>query len=167
MVCKEETNCTIAKSTTPASSATATATATAIKSKVANPHDALVIAHTMLDGLPGIAKIGTQDRTHTLLLRFHFPDLAQQHYAEQLATLAEKTGWQIRIHPSVHQQAMIEAAQRAVPASFVLLETPSLNQSGKIVKVVVMGEEDQAQMQEAWQRFHEETGWQLAFEFRE
>ena len=150
-------------STTPASSATAAATAT--KSKVANPHDALVIAHTMLDSLPGIAKIGTQDRSHTLLLRFHFPDLAQQRYADQLAALAEKTGWQIRIHPSVHQQAMIEAAQRAVPDSFVLLGTPSLNQSGKIVKVVVMGEEDQALMQAAWQRFHDETGWQLAFEF--
>jgi len=143
------------------------ATVTVTKSKVLNPHDALVIAHAMLDDLPGIAKIGTQDRSHTLLLRFHFPDVAQQRYAEQLATLAEKTGWQIRIHPSVHQQAMIEAARRAVPTSFVMLGTPSLNQSAKLAKVTVVGEEDEALMQEAWQRFHDETGWHLAFEFKE
>jgi Cft2 family RNA processing exonuclease len=142
------------------------ATVAAPKGRAVNPHDALVIAHTLLDDLPDVAKIGTQDAARTLLIRFYFPDVAKPRYAERLAALAEKTGWHIRIHPSVHQQALVDTALRLLPQGLMSLGTPSLHQGAHTVNVVVAGEACQEDIQEAQRQFAETAGWQLTLEFK-
>lgn len=140
--------------------------ATTPQTSVLNPHDALQLAHEMFDELPDVGRIGTEDGTHTILLRFHFPDAAQKHYAERLTALAEQTGWKVRIHTSINQQALAEVAQRALPASVTCIGAPSIYPGRRLVKVIVTGQATQEEWQAARSNFEAETGWRLSIELR-
>ena len=126
-----------------------------------NQHDALLVAQRILSGLPGYYKAGLDFATATLLLRFHFPKVAQVRYAEEFAQIQARTGWSVRLHPTVHQQALVDMAQRLLPAGLTSNGTPSLLLAQETVRVNCLGSASPEAIQDAERRFLEETGWRL------
>src|SRR5438876_2850443 len=126
-----------------------------------NQHEALQLAQRLLSDLPGFYKAGAEPATATLLLRFHFPAVAQTRYAEQFAQLEAQTGWHVRLHPAVHHQALVEMARRLLPDGLTSNGTPSLHLDRETVRVYCQGTTSPEAIQEAQQRFLEETGWRL------
>ena len=126
-----------------------------------NQHEALQMAHRLLSDLPGFYKAGAEPASATLLLRFHFPTVAQKRYAEQLAQLEAQTGWHVRLHPAVQHQALVEMARRLLPDGLTSNGTPSLHLDRETVRVYSQGIASSEAIQEAQERFLEETGWRL------
>ena len=144
-----------------------------------NQHDALLVAQRMLSKLPDYQKAGLDAATSSLLLRFHFPKVAQTRYAEVFSQLEAQTGWSVRLHPTTNQQALSEMALRVLPPGLVCNGTPSLYLDQETVGVQCLGDatpegggermlsEERANIamergiQDAQQQFLEETGWQL------
>ena len=126
-----------------------------------NQHEALQLAQRLLSDLPGFYKVGAEPLSATLLLRFHFAAVAQTRYAEQLAQLEAQTGWHVRLHPTVHHQALVEMARRLLPEGFTSNGTPSLHLDRETVRVYCQGIASPEAIQEAQQRFLKRTGWRL------
>jgi hypothetical protein len=124
-------------------------------------HDAIQLAQHMLSELPGYYKAGGEAATTTLLLRFYFPLVAQTRYADVLAELAAQTGWQVRLHQTPHQQALIEMARRVLPSELTCDGIPSVYVDQQMVMVNYVGQADPAALQNAQQQFLAETGWHL------
>ena len=124
-------------------------------------HEAMQRAQRLLGPLPGFVKVSMDVMNAILLPRFHFPDVASTRYAEQFTQLEEQTGWSVRLQPTVHHQALIDMAHRLLPAGLSSLGTPSLFQDEQRVRVPCSGKADAEALQEACQRFLEETGWYL------
>jgi len=61
----------------------------------------------------------------------------------------------------VHHQALVEMAQRLLPEGLTSNGTPSLHLDRQTVRVYCQGTSSVEAMQEAQQRFLEETGWHL------
>jgi Cft2 family RNA processing exonuclease len=126
-----------------------------------NQHEALQLAQGLLSDLPGFYKAGAEPASATLLLRFHFPSVARSRYAEQFAQLEAQTGWHVRLHPAVHHQALVEMARRLLLEGLTSNGTPSLHLDQETVRVYCQGTASPEAIQEAQQRFLEETGWRL------
>ncbi|MGZ3616866.1 MAG: MBL fold metallo-hydrolase [Ktedonobacteraceae bacterium] len=126
-----------------------------------NQHEALQLAQRLLSDLPGFYKAGVVPASATLVLRFHFPTVAQKRYAEELKQLEDQTGWHVRLHPAVHHQALVEMAHRILPEGLTSNGTPSLHLDRETVRVYCHGMASVEAIQEAQQRFLEETGWHL------
>ncbi len=127
-----------------------------------NQHDALQIAQQLLGSLSGYVKTGADVASTTLLLRFHFPDIASVRYTEELTKLSEETGWKVRIYPlSTHHEALIEMARRVLPPGLTCFDTPSLYHSQHRVSVSCKGTASAEEIQQARQYFEQETGWKL------
>src|SRR5205085_1614365 len=126
-----------------------------------NQHDAILLAQRILSGLPGYYKTGLDFATSTLLLRFHFPKVAQVRYSEELAQIQARTGWSVRLHPTAHQQALVDMAQRLLPAGLTSNGTPSLLLAQEAVRVNCLGSASSEAIQDAERRFLEEIGWRL------
>ncbi len=133
----------------------------AIHQPAMNQHDAIQLAQRLLSDLPGFNKAGAEPASATLLLRFHFPAVAQTRYVEQFAQLEAQTGWHVRLHPVVHHQALIEMARRLLPEGLTSNGTPSLHLDRETVRVYCQGITSPEAVQEAQQRFLQETGWRL------
>lgn len=109
-------------------------------------------------------KISVHAERQTLQVRFFFPDVAREHYAPQLADLAEQTGWQIEVAPETHQGALLETVQRMLPAQVALARTPSVHRDTRQVVAhcqPVPSDDEAAALADA---FAAETGWQLVLE---
>jgi Cft2 family RNA processing exonuclease len=126
-----------------------------------NQYEALQLAQRLLSDLPGFYKAGADPANATLLLRFHFPAAAQKRYAEQFAQLEAQTGWHVHLHPAVHHQALVEMARRMLPEGLASNGTPSLHLDRETVRVYYQGTASSEAIQEAQERFLEETGWRL------
>ncbi|GHO96677.1 hypothetical protein KSF_067250 [Reticulibacter mediterranei] len=124
-------------------------------------HQAVQIAQNMLSGLPGYHRVGAEIASTTLVARFYFPAAAQRRYADLFVQLAKETGWQVRLHPSVHQEALIATARRLLPTGLTCHNTPSLYHDQSTVCLHCTGDTTLEAVREAEQRFHEETGWHL------
>ncbi len=132
-----------------------------IRQPAMNQHDVLQLAQRLLSDLPGFYKAGAEPASATLLLRFHFPAVAQERYAEQIAQLEAQTGWHVRLHPAVHHQALIAMARLLLPEGLTSNGTPSLHLDRETVRVYCQGNSSAEAIEEAQQRFLEETGWHL------
>ncbi len=124
-------------------------------------HDAIQLAQRMLSELPGYYKAGGEVATTTLLLRFYFPLVAQTRYADVLAELEAQSGWQVRLHQTTHQQALVEMARRLLPSDLTCDGVPSLYLDQQMVMVNYVGHADPEALQDAQRQFLAETGWQL------
>jgi hypothetical protein len=124
-------------------------------------HDAIQLAQRMLSSLPGYYKAGGDATTSTLLVRFYFPLVAQTRYADVFAELEAKTGWQVRVHQTTHQQALIDMARRLLPSNLVCDGVPSLYLDQQMVMVNYVGHADAETVQDVQQQFLAETGWRL------
>src|SRR5207244_5524588 len=127
-----------------------------------NQHEALQLAQRLLSDLPGFYKAGAELATVTLLLRFHFPAVAQKRYSEQLAQLEAQTGWHVRLHPAVHHQALVEMARQLLPDGLTSNGTPSLHLDRETVRVYCQRMASPEAIQEPQQALLEETGWTMA-----
>jgi len=126
-----------------------------------NQHDALVIAQRLLAPLSNYAKVGADSAAYRLLPRFHFPIVAQQHYAAVFAQLESETGWQVELQQTTNQQALSELARRLLPPGLSSVGAPSLLLDQNIASVRVIGQADEEAIQQAQAQFLAETGWQL------
>ena len=124
-------------------------------------HDAISLAQQLCSELPGFYKAGGDAATTTLLLRFYFPLVAQQRYADIFAELEAQTGWHVHLHQTPHQQALIEMARRVLPSGITCDGVPSLYLDQQAVGVNYIGHTTPEALQEAQQKFLTETGWQL------
>ncbi len=132
-----------------------------IRQPAVSQHNAIQLAQRLLGNLPDFYKAGAEPANATLLLRFYFPTIAQARYAELFAQLEEETGWYVRLHSAVHHQALVEMARRLLPEGLTCNGTPSLHLDRQTVRVYCQGMANPEAIQEAQQRFLEETGWKL------
>jgi hypothetical protein len=124
-------------------------------------HHATSLVKATLGAESGCYKVSANQASHVLTVRFHFPDAAQEQYAEQLAALAEQTGWQITIYPEPHQGELEALARRVLPPELEVVGTPSLYRVNRQVVVRYRGVGDAQAFHEAEQTFARESGWQL------
>jgi Cft2 family RNA processing exonuclease/8-oxo-dGTP pyrophosphatase MutT (NUDIX family) len=113
---------------------------------------------------PGLYRRSIDPQTGEVTLAFQFPDVARSQYAEAIAAAAAEAGVEIAIAPKPHQGALVEAAQRALPAGLTLKKVPSLLLEQRTVRVAVLGAASQEALEAGQREFREETGWQLEYE---
>jgi hypothetical protein len=94
-------------------------------------------------------------------LYFHFPYVARQRYAEQLAALSEQSGWNVELHRNVHQKALVEAACRLLPEGLSFTGKASLLLERHTLNLMCTGRAAREEIKDARKRFAEETGWHL------
>ncbi|HYB01175.1 MAG TPA: MBL fold metallo-hydrolase [Ktedonobacteraceae bacterium] len=126
-----------------------------------NQHEALQLTQRLLGDLSDFYKAGADPANATILLRFYFPAVAQTRYAEQLAQLEAQSGWHVRLHPTAQHQALVEMARQLLPEGITSNGTPSIHLDRETVRVYCQGTATTEAIQEAQQRFLEETGWRL------
>jgi hypothetical protein len=124
-------------------------------------HSALNEARRLIPSESGCYAIGAQRETQTLLLRFHFPDIARVRYAEQIAAVQALTGWEVLVHPSPHQEMLAAAARAALPSGITPVGTPSLRFDRQVVGLRYRGSMSEAAVAQAASAFQEQTGWNL------
>ena len=124
-------------------------------------HTAHQVAQRLLGGLAGFSKVGLDIASVTLVPRFQFPDVAAVRYTEVFEQLEAQTGWQVRLHPTTNQEALVEMARRVLPPELQCSGTPSLYLDQHAVGVHYVGDASLEAMEQARQEFLEETGWQL------
>ncbi|BCL82861.1 MBL fold metallo-hydrolase [Ktedonobacteria bacterium brp13] len=110
-------------------------------------------------------QLGVDDRRYTLWLHFYFPELARMRYKDDLIRLSQETGWHIDVDKDVHQKALVEVAQRLLPADISIVGKKAVLHEQLLLRLNCAGTLDDQQLKEAQQRFLEETGWQLELEF--
>ncbi|HLH63810.1 MAG TPA: MBL fold metallo-hydrolase [Ktedonobacteraceae bacterium] len=151
-----------ASASTPALTMTfGTAMLPARASAPVDQHTAHQVAQRLLGGLPGFTKVGLDVASITLVPRFQFPDVAATRYAGVFEQLEAQTGWQVRLHPTTNQEALVEMARRVLPPELQCSGTPSLYLDQHAVGVHYTGSTSPEAMEEAQQQFLQETGWQL------
>ena len=138
-----------------------TATLPARVSAPVDQHMAHQVAQRMLSDLAGFTKVGLDIASITLVPRFQFPDVAAIRYAEVFEQLEAQTGWQVRLHPTTNQEALVEMARRVLPRELQRHGKPSLYLDQHAVGVHYIGSTSPEVIEEAEQQFLEETGWQL------
>jgi len=121
---------------------------------------ARAVAAEFFDPSSGCYKIGADQASSTLILRFHFPDTARRRYAEELATLAHETGWRVALHPEPHQGALQTQARQVLPPELRVIGTPALQHPNRTVVVRCQGATP-AELDAARAAFTETTGWGL------
>ncbi len=126
-----------------------------------NQQLALQVAQHEFGTLPGYYKTGADVNNATLIPRFYFPNVAQTRYADVFAQVEAKTGWSVRLYPSVNQEALASTALQVLPEGLVSNTTPSLYLSQRIVSVMCSGTSSAEEIEAAKQRFENVTGWQL------
>jgi hypothetical protein len=127
----------------------------------ASQHLAVQIAQDMLNGLPDYHRVGAETASTTLVVRFYFPSAALRRYSDLLVQLEKETGWHVRIHPSIHQEALKTTALRLMPAGLTCHTTPSLYLDQNTVCIHCKGDTTLEAVHEAERKFHEETDWHL------
>jgi Predicted exonuclease of the beta-lactamase fold involved in RNA processing len=113
---------------------------------------------------PEFYQLGIDDRRYTLWLHFYFPELARQRYADEVAHLAQETGWHIDIDKDVHQKALVEIAQRLLTPQVSIIGKRAVLHEQLLLRLNCAGILDAWQLKEVQERFRAETGWNLELE---
>lgn len=124
-------------------------------------HTAMAFVRAELREDTGLYKVSADQANWTLLARFHFPDIAAEKYADKLAELTRKTGWNITVYPEPHQGAMEALVRRIIPESLEIAGAPSLYRKHRQVGVKVRGTKDEEMLKGIKQEFFATTGWTL------
>ncbi len=124
-------------------------------------HHAVLAAQGVLNALPDYVKVGAEPGRCILHARFHFPVVARQRYAVLLGEITAHTGWGIHIADDIHQGALGQMAVDVLPQGLQPEKTPSIHRNRCVVSLTYNGVASQHAIEEAQQRFFEETGWNL------
>jgi Cft2 family RNA processing exonuclease len=127
-------------------------------------HQAVSTVRAALGSDSGCYKVSADQQRRVLQVRFHFPDIAQQRYAEQLAALSAQTGWQVTVYPEPHQGELEALARRVLPSGLRLTGAPSLYRGERQAVVRCRGSADQQAISAAADAFAEASGWRLVIQ---
>jgi hypothetical protein len=122
---------------------------------------AMALVREAFSAEPTFYRVGADASRGLLWAHFHFPELAKQRYAEQLAALASQTSWKVYVYPIVHRLALIEAVRRLLPEGVSISGEPTLFQHNSTLSVDCVGSMSAETIADVQRRFAEETGWEL------
>jgi len=97
-----------------------------------------------------LKKVGIQVHRQQLLLTFDFPPVAQRHYSDIIEKVIYDTGWDVRVKPTVSQQALAEAVNEVLPDGAGIIKGPSFYMDRSEVHVEVGGVEDTDAVKQAY-----------------
>jgi Cft2 family RNA processing exonuclease len=89
-----------------------------------------------------LRKVGMEIHRMRLVLTFDFPERAQQEYGEQIENLADVTGWNVLVNPTVSQQALGAAAEELLPEGGRIVKGPAFHMDRREVQVDAEGVDD-------------------------
>ncbi len=99
--------------------------------------------------------------TGEVTLAFHFPAVAEQRYAGQLAAIAEEAGVPVSLTPQPHQGELVHLASRLLPPGLSERGSPSIYHESQLIQLKYSGLASQEAIVETQQSFQGQTGWQL------
>jgi hypothetical protein len=123
--------------------------------------EAISLASETFKEVPDFYRVGADANKGILFVHFHFPDIARERYLQQIADLANETGWKVYLYPYVHQKALIEAARRLLPEGVGVHGKASLYQDSRTLTLTCTGSIPAAEREDIQQQFSTETGWTL------
>lgn len=109
----------------------------------------------------GCYKASADQAAGVITLRFFFPEVARSRYADQLAGLAEHSGWAVRVWPQPHQDELMRAAREVLPPGLTPVGAPAIQSGAREVVVRAQGTAAAAEVEAAGRSFAERTGWRL------
>jgi Cft2 family RNA processing exonuclease len=122
---------------------------------------AIIMARTLLGPETGLYKVSANADQNELVLRFHFPHVADQLDSE-LNKLKEMTGWDVVIHPVPHLGALEAAARALIPVREDVITTHvAMMQETRQVVVTYRGYLTSDKVVEICSIFTRQTGWRL------
>ncbi|HEY4035831.1 MAG TPA: MBL fold metallo-hydrolase [Ktedonobacteraceae bacterium] len=123
--------------------------------------EAKALTSEIFKEVPDFYRVGVDTDKGILWVHFHFPDRAKDDYAQQIADLANQTGWKVFLYPYVHQKALIEAARHLLPEGVSVNGKVSLYQDSCTLTLTCIGSIPAEQREDIQQQFSMETGWTL------
>jgi len=123
--------------------------------------EAMSLTSETFKEVPDFYRVGADANKGILWVHFHFPDIAKERYVQQIADLANKTGWKVYLYPYVHQLALIEAARRLLPEGVVVNGKASLYQDSRTLTLTCSGSIPAERREGIREQFSVETGWTL------
>src|SRR6266566_5487953 len=124
-------------------------------------HWILSVVEQYLGNPPDLYRRSIDPETGDVTLSFHFPAVASTKYAAAIDAAAEETGVSITISPHTHQGILTDVARRLIPAGLTAKGKPSIYVEQQLVQISCEGETTPEAIQQAQERFTEQTGWYL------
>lgn len=100
-------------------------------------NQALVVARQQLPEAARLRKTGYRLLDRVLVLTFDFPDTATIAFADEIASIEEKTGWVVEITPEANQGALAALVKELLPAGWQILKEPSIFRQERRVTLTV------------------------------
>jgi hypothetical protein len=125
------------------------------------PMEMNVARQTTLATFPADArlrKVGMEPLRKRIILNFDFPTRAASEYSDLLDQVADQTGWEVMINPTVNQQALGLAITEILPAEAQVVKGPSFYMEQREVQIEVEGASD---LQTIEQEYLHLTGFRL------
>jgi Cft2 family RNA processing exonuclease len=122
---------------------------------------AMALTRAAFRDVPDFYKVSADQSQGILMVRFHFPDVAAERYADRLAQVSEQTGWRVSIYPELHQGAMDSLVRKMIPAGAEMAAAPSLHRKQQQVVVKVQGKIEKETLKTIQASFTKTTGWHL------
>jgi len=123
--------------------------------------EAISLTNETFKEVPDFYRVGADTDKGILWVHFHFPDIAKEYYAQQIANLANKTGWKVYLYPYVHQKALIEAARHLLPEGVSVDGKALLYQDSRTLTLTCTGSIPAEEREDIQQQFSIQTGWTL------
>lgn len=125
---------------------------------------AMAVARQGFPAAAGLYKIGMDPATGALLLRFTFPEIACERYRDQIAQVERETGRRVMVHPTVHQGALEQEAQRLLPPGLEPVGSFAIHHDQRTAILTVRGALEAADLSDIQAQFTEITGWRLVLQ---
>ncbi|HEY6407111.1 MAG TPA: hypothetical protein VIY29_06575, partial [Ktedonobacteraceae bacterium] len=125
-------------------------------------HWILGVVEQYLGSPADLYKRSIDPETGDVTLAFHFPAVASAKYAAAIEAAADETGVSITIAPHTHQGMLTDVARRLLPEGLIAKGKPSIHIDQQLVQISCAGEAAAEAIQQAQERFTEQTGWELA-----
>jgi Cft2 family RNA processing exonuclease len=117
-----------------------------------------------LGDAPDLYRRGIDPDTGEITLAFHFPAVARLRYADRIAALSAETGSNVSLTSQPHQGELLQAARQSLPPGLVERTAPSIYHDSQTIQIRCLGQATLADIDEARQRFQQQTGWRLDIE---
>lgn len=134
--------------------------------KALDQNSAASVARGLFDSSTECYKVGMDIARTTLVLKFYFPDVANERYRSRFEEVQEKTGWQVEVYPEPHHAALQNKAKDVVPEGATISGRPSLYLDERKVVVRYQGEVEEQALAAAQEQFCKTTGWTLLLQKR-
>lgn len=124
------------------------------------------IITTHLDTASDLYRRSIDPDTGEITLAFHFPAIAQEHYAAQLEAIREEAGVPVYLASQPHQGELVRMARMALPHELKERSFPSLYHEQQVIQIKCLGMATSEEIAVAQQSFTSATGWQLQLDIQ-